>query len=381
MLALCLCAGLLCACGGTENAGPAAQEEASKAPSLWGESVRLETEPIPAEALAEGGRCYALSPDGSKLLIAGEGHICLWERESGVCLALTPGDEATEAVLREELALLNRDAAAKETPSAEELADLCFGGGLSHVEFCPGSGNWLLLSGEYGWYLLETDSGRLYGQAGYEYVSACGDQIVAHDLRENTFQLYNRATGEMKEMEAPETGEITSAAFLPDGSLCTVVRGEESAVLLIRSTQGEERYLLGSQNFGYVIRFYWPVGSDYLVLANLIRAAGPTLLIDRKAGTVSALTTSGAIPQNEAMDEAGRWLPEARRERLTPVMCMADGETILLWSRLDGLLLFRLSTLEAQQIPTPEDFPVGIVSGNGYDLMFHFPEQELLRLK
>ena len=83
VLCLCLCGALLCGCG-------------DKADSLWGKTVRVETEPIPAEALdGEDSRCCGVSPDGSKLLIAGGGHSYLWDRESGERLSLTPGDEAT----------------------------------------------------------------------------------------------------------------------------------------------------------------------------------------------------------------------------------------------------------------------------------------------
>ena len=377
VLCLCLCGALLCGCG-------------DKADSLWGKTVRVETEPIPAEALdGEDSRCCGVSPDGSKLLIAGGGHSYLWDRESGERLSLTPGDEATETRLRELLAEQAKEEQTETLP-AEELVDAVFPGSIFEALPSHGEGNWLLVSFSsiaYEPFALDTDSGKLY----WNYQSACGDELLRWSFED--VQIYSRKTGNTRiEDFSAHSGkdsfiDFSGAFFLPDGSCCAVIRDKNETKLVIHPSRGEEEvYLLGQARFSDYPQNFYAVGSDYLLLAEVRKTPYPILLIDRKSGTVSLLTEENrrvrVIPQEEAMEPDGSWRTEYREHRVLPLQSMADGETILLYAvHSKDLLLFRPKTGEAQQIVIPEEIQIHRWPGNGCDLMLQVTTQELIRFR
>ncbi len=434
-----LCAGaLLCACAAPASAAglreklndmmSLIQEEAAPtapgdpgggAPSLWGKRVRLEKTAVPDEAFRDGGEvCTAVSPTGTRLLICGGPEPCLWDTETPERIPLFLGDAESKAVIREYLERLATEGKMKLTGPMEDGA--LFSAYIASAQAArrqyaprfvpdyPGSGRSAYLrvaeTASGAVFLLNTETGALYIADNGIYVAELNGMLLRQDpAGSGTVSLKDVKTGRITTIDFARLAglegraSVTAAQFLPDGSICAVLRSGkvdpkkgEACAAVVRSPSGTvQRYALGMIRLGREPDRIFCAGADQIVLysRNALQQLRP-YRIDRAKGSVSLLTCENNRVQAVSLEsrlDAAQQIAQPEGPSMIVYGPCADGETLLVHSFDGTLLLYRPSTMETSPLLALGEayglMDFSYFSWNGADRMAGKPERAYYQLK
>lgn len=424
--AFCLIALLLClllqACAAPLSEAPIGSDAPVR--TLWGKQLQYIQEPVPQLETAPDSGAVAMSPDGRKLLYsAKDGAPFLCDLQTGAVLPMIPGDEATEAVLREylEYAVMTKlrisnkkdekyqqqmdsyyaDHPELVDPEPERLLELysreretCF----TAVCFEAARGNDLILSCSELQGVLDCDTGRFYSTGGICYAVSDGKMLVSKDRKE--VSLYDMGSGTSTSLDfsfAAPDGRVVmlyGCGLLSDGAVCAIAGGNLNddlrscpAVLgVLRPDGTTETYSLGLMMHGDQQKILAP-DAQTLLICSIVSKMSNCYLIRRDTGEIRLLGaaadgTGGVTVRSALLAECGPAdeipaLPALRKEDgvLWPAGLLSDGQTVLLYCDAAEcpLVLFRPRIMESaplfpgQALP---NFQAQGLSGNGYDAWF-----------
>ena len=402
---------------------PAAPQEASNEASetLWGRSIApAATEELPEEAFTgEYIVPVLLAHDGQSLLICGGPEPYLWNGETGAKTPLYLGDQRSCDAVREMIlqaqaniasrtgvteAPLDPDALPDEELLQTYLASSRAMNGQCLLFRAYDGYNALgpyahLYDTQGGSWILNDETGALYTRATGTVDSVYEDQLLVLQPRPEARITIEKADGTQQTI-ALDGGfaggtAMTAATFLPDGSVCAVVRdqkldkniGQECAVVIRHPDGKTEKHPLGKLKFGTEPDTIVSADARHVVVFNRTRVLQThPFLIDRDDGAVSMLYTDGrriaARPLAESLDGATGAVIQPQEASLYVVSPLSDGETLLaytfdnsalmLWRPASMLSSFLFGSADRSSAPVPVS-----LTGNGYDRWLYWSTRAL----
>ena len=349
---------------------------------------------LPAEAFQSGGAnsCRGMAPDGVTFLMTDGTAPYLYNIETASKMDLVPADAAAEEQVRDQLLRLAQNgadaaAAAKaaeeiEAISREELTEaLCsfsiedgtpkgpiaYGFGFYTEEnyllaYCNNAGPLpLLVDCNTGEYRVILEYGTLTsvqnGRALFTPLPP-GAAVTIMDLETGTV-----VTEDFTEAGGFEDGAaMKTASFLPDGSICAVLRdinmdlknGEDCAAVVRTADGKDEVYPLGKIMFGKEPDLIIAAEPDHIILQcrTMVRNRCP-YMVDRHTAEVSVLSVRDmqvtATPLSQLLQENGAVPDDAQQGSFIPLDVFFDEQTVLLWGTGQGeMLLYRPSSGETK---------------------------------
>lgn len=400
-------------CGLFPEQGPYVPgEQVQPGKTLWNKSVTMEKLPVPQEAFAAGGAevCRGMAPDGVTFLMTNNTVPYLYNTETHTKMPLVPDGTAAVEAAREIIARSGgSNQTTEEYAKARDYADSLEGEALTealcglytkngsvsgpNTAFPPLQttenymaaytfGNFpLLIDCNTGRYRIFTDGMPVAVQEGKAllHIGGIGARIVDLAAGQEKAEDFTAVKGY-------EDASVTGVGFLPDGSVCAVLRYGNvdvkkkisNTVVVVRDTDGKDTcYPLGTTVALREPNFLTAVGADTIIASSpqYSQVQNP-YMIDRKTGTVSILGVRDlkveAVPLQAV--SSGDTPPDLSKAGASMVVldAMSDGETALLWGmETPGeLLLYRPSAGETQGL-VPDDvnsFPAPVVyNSNHYD--------------
>ncbi len=385
-------------------------------PTLWGKTVTYSKVQIPEEAFVDPESiCRTMAPDG-QFLITDHTAPYLWDPETKEKTYLTPAGAEEEELLRKYG--VAADATEAEIAKLDELH------GKDLLEYYlsqrngfpqgpPGIAVSYYAEGNCFWvgdpmggsWMIDADTGKMYGGVGKQYVSEKEDAwMVLGMMPRMEVTLIDKKTGqETRKSYAAQAGfekegcSITAASFLPDGSICVVLRdimfdketGEVCKMVIERPDGSIECYDLGRISFGREPDMILCADAEHILLyASRYAFAVAPYMIDTKTGDVNVLYMSGGTmttdPAKDHLDKNGMMPKDERlgEEQFLFVERLSDGQTLLIQFNGGFPALFRPDTLEISFIypdGNTDTIPVFFsFSGNHYDrLVGHGPDPDL----
>ena len=388
-----------------------------RGPSLLKKRVTIAREEVPEEAFRESTEvCTAVSPRGNRLLICGGTEPGLWDPETKERIPLFLGDGDTKALVRD---FLEKQAAKQPKLVVHGEDGALFSAFVTSAQFLrrqPAmrfipdypvneSTPFLRVTDNCAGipFLLDTETGALYADAEGECIAVHdGVMLIRSYPPSGAIQLKDMKTGKKTKIDFARlsglegAAALTAAQFLPDGSICAVLRAGkldpkkgEACAAVIRSPQGKTAvYPLGMIRLGREPDRIFSAGAGQIVLFSrqALQAVCP-YGIDRARGEVSLLTCDGkrvrAVALADCMDADGQ-ITQPEGVPFLTYGPWGNGETLLI-HRFDGsLLLFRPGTMETERLlSSGEEFGLmtfSYFSGNGYDRLAGKPERSYYRL-
>lgn len=388
-----------------------------RGPSLWKKRVTIAREEVPEEAFRESDEvCTAVSPKGNRLLICGGPEPGLWDTETKERIPLFPGDGDTKALLRD---YLEKQAAKQPKLIVPGEDDALFSAYVTSTQvlrrrpaarFIPDypvneSTPFLRVTdnGSAIPFLLDTETGALYADAEGECIAVHdGVMLIKSYPPSGAILLKDMKTGKKTRIDFARlsglegAAALTAAQFLPDGSVCAVLRAGkldrkkgEACAAVIRSPQGKTAvYPLGMIRLSQEPDRIFSAGAGQIVLFSrqALQAQRP-YRIDRARGEVSLLFSDGggirAARLADCMDADGQITQPEGTSFLT-YGPWGDGETLLIHSFDGSLMLFRPGAMATERLlSSGEEFGLmtfNYFSGNGYDRLAGKPERSYYRL-
>lgn len=369
---LLLCAALLTGCAAMRQVF---QKE--EAPTLWGKQLSFRFVPLPEEAfVSEDNICAAIAPDGKQFLITNYTAPYLWNMETGQKTYLYPAGAQEEELMRvlagaafqeEEISSLSGQALLEKYLASAQKGIIL---GPRSAELNSGDyyGNDMTVADNFGtMWLLDADTGKLYGAKGYSYISSSKDQWMIRELAVTSgLFLKNKETGDTvykdytKIAGLEENGAaLTAGSFLPDGSIAVVLRenkfdltiGETCKLVVERPSGDIEVYDLGKILLSREPSLIRSTDGQHIVLANTVYAmATQPMLVNCQSNEVSLLAQKEAglelVPLEQALDSNGSVLFQKDAGFSLVIDRMSDGKTFLLQGYQGTLQLFQPETGE-----------------------------------
>ena len=379
--------------------------------ALWDRQGTLEPTEIPAEAFLDKQEdCTALAPTGHRMLICGADSPHLWDAESGESIPLHLGDAETRQVVRSFLEQL--EAAGKmqfSTPLSDEtlFSEFLRSAQVTRrqyaVKFLPepasvAQADMIRVTDNASGlsFLLDLSDGALYTSAEGKCAGICGGRmLILRAGSQGSLCLKELKTGEETLVNfsalsgLPNGGALITAGFLPDGSICAVLRNasqqpakEMACAAVVYTPDGRsELYPLGLIPFAAEPDLIFCAGTEQIVLQNRLRFSTlRPFLIDRSRKSVFLLScaddTVQAAALSDCMDGEGR-ISQPEDPSLLVYGVMADSRTLLVHSLSYRLLLFRPDSMETRPL-LADGTEIGFMafasfSGNGLDAFLGTP--------
>ena len=246
-------------------------------------------------------------------------------------------------------------------------------------------------------WLIDAETGKMYGSRERWYRSATDKTLLATGQSPATqVFLLDKETGTMtfrdySRTEGFESDQccIEAASFLPDGSICVVLRdvkldkekGEICKLLIDRPDGTKEVYDLGRIYFGKEPDMIYCADSQHIILTStmMARIAKP-YYVDCETGEVSFMTHVNdqitMVPYTDYLNDQGMVeFPQDNNTLLVVMEVMGDGQTILLQDEDGRFLLFKADTKECQFLLNGGGLIYGPLAsffmGNGYDRIWY----------
>ncbi len=385
-------------------------EEADAGASLWGKRVAVYTEAVPDRAYVGGNEfCFAMAPDGEQVVISGGEAPYLWGLETGKHTPLWLGDEKTRDTVAEtvgKIAIANPQLLKKDPESMSDpellAAYLKYAlgdrGGGRCMRLMPVTGqtdgNDLILADNYGcWWLLDCGTGALYTYGnGYLACSSFGDRMLFRQMTPGAgIVTVDRSSGKEQTKDFTSVpgyaagATMTGAAYLPDGSLCAVLRDREldkdhgeNCCLAVYGPDGQtELYPLGRIRLSQEPDVIMSADGNWIVAYS--RAAMSIrcpYLIHRETGEVFLIVTREGgpemIPLKDCLNPETGEVVRPEGGLMLFLMAGADRETLFVYDmEVCQVSLFHPEkcalqwlSMDPEGVPIPQYF-----SGSGADRM------------
>ena len=401
--ALCLVLGLT-ACA---VPNPFRQQRALK-PSYWGQRLTADQTEVPMEARGDSeSALWGITTQGN-FFIQNHAKVesYIWNEEKHRRIELTPANIEAEDLMQhylEAYAATHKDAVSSDWHGQELLEKYLSADGA--MRMMPRSigmtfgGDYIAAQDRVGkiW-LIDAETGKMYGSRERWYRSAYENTLLAtgastssqvflldKEMNSLTFKSYARTEG----FEGSECS-ITAASFLPDGSICVVLRdmqmdmekGEICKLLIDRPDGTQELYDLGRISFQREPDQIYSVDSQRIVLmSSTMGRNGKLYYVDCETGEVSFMShVNDQItlePYTKYLNSQGmvEFPQDDSRNYLMVLEAMGDGQTILLQDEDGRFLLFKPDTKECQFLLNGGGFLYSSIAlyfmGNGYDRVWY----------
>ena len=391
------------------------KQQSQLKPSFWGQRVTMENTEVPLEARSGSeSSLWGLTTQGNFFIRYDSDRVpYIWNDEEKRRIELTPANAEAEALMHyylegyfaqqgEEVPsnLHGQELVGKYllTDGRAVLSPRSIGATFGGDYICAQDRNGMT-------WLIDAETGKMYGGRERWYRSATDTILLAtgpapamqvflldKETDTITFRDYSRTHG----FESDQCC-ITAASFLPDGSICVVLRdmqmnmetGEICKLLIDRPDGSKEIYDLGRIFFGKEPDQIYSVDSRHILLTSstFARIVKP-YFVDCETNEVSFMSNLNdqitlELYMNYLNDQGMVEFSNENNDLLMILESMGDGQTILLQDGEGRLLLFKPDTKECQFLLNGGGFiyqPMMIYfMGNGYDRFWYAAQdRELL---